>query len=394
MITRFHNFSSRSDRHGMNGKDGRGIPISTKPSSYRRRRGSPQDINGEKVSAPTTTFTSPTLSPKRFSTVDIFDSAFNGQREFNFSPPCESSSRRNQLHSPPLQSPYMTSKGHVNACAHFPNNKSPLESCVVRTESNNTNVHPLSLPLPPPSRPVSRRQSLDKDVQSIKAQWQKGKLLGRGTFGTVYEATNRLNEISYTQKESPAHPKYGRLQFHRVTIADQTTYDAKVIGFDHDKDVAVLQIDAPKDKLRPILFGVSADLLVGQKVFAIENPFGLDHTHTTGVISGLRREISSAATERLIQDVIQTDAAINPGNSGGPLLDSSGSLFGINTAIYSPSGASFSVGFSIPAESLIQPQHLPLSPATFSRLPGRHVAGKARQGFFPGRLSRATWWGP
>ncbi|KAK7266094.1 hypothetical protein RIF29_18734 [Crotalaria pallida] len=138
----------------------------------------------------------------------------------------------------------------------------------------------------------------------------------------------------------------------RVTLADQSTYDAKVVGFDQDKDVAVLRVDAPKDKLRPIPVGVSADLLVGQKVFAIGNPFGLDHTLTTGVISGLRREISSAATGRPIQDVIQTDAAINPGNSGGPLLDSSGNLIGINTAIYSPSGASSGVGFSIPVDTV------------------------------------------
>ncbi|KAJ0112283.1 hypothetical protein Patl1_02743 [Pistacia atlantica] len=142
------------------------------------------------------------------------------------------------------------------------------------------------------------------------------------------------------------------LVMYRVTLADQSAYDAKVVGFDQDKDVAVLRIEAPKDKLRPIPLGVSADLLVGQKVFAIGNPFGLDHTLTTGVISGLRREISSAATGRPIQDVIQTDAAINPGNSGGPLLDSSGSLIGINTAIYSPSGASSGVGFSIPVDTV------------------------------------------
>uniref|UniRef100_A0A2P2IRH2 PDZ domain-containing protein n=1 Tax=Rhizophora mucronata TaxID=61149 RepID=A0A2P2IRH2_RHIMU len=138
----------------------------------------------------------------------------------------------------------------------------------------------------------------------------------------------------------------------KVTLSDQTTYDAKVVGFDQDKDVAVLRVDAPKDKLRPIPIGISADLLVGQKVYAIGNPFGLDHTLTTGVISGLRREISSAATGRPIQDVIQTDAAINPGNSGGPLLDSSGRLIGINTAIYSPSGASSGVGFSIPVDTV------------------------------------------
>ncbi|CAN6359096.1 unnamed protein product [Urochloa humidicola] len=103
----------------------------------------------------------------------------------------------------------------------------------------------------------------------------------------------------------------------RVTLADQSVYEAQVVGFDQDKDVAVLRIKAPKDKLRPIPVGVSADLLVGQKVYAIGNPFGLDHTLTTGVISGLRREISSAATGRPIQDVIQTDAAINPGASSG-----------------------------------------------------------------------------
>ncbi|OVA09835.1 PDZ domain [Macleaya cordata] len=138
----------------------------------------------------------------------------------------------------------------------------------------------------------------------------------------------------------------------RVTLADQSTYEAKVVGFDQDKDVALLRVEAPKDKLKPIPVGVSADLLVGQKVYAIGNPFGLDHTLTTGVISGLRREISSAATGRPIQDVIQTDAAINPGNSGGPLLDSSGNLIGINTAIYSPSGASSGVGFSIPVDTV------------------------------------------
>lgn len=138
----------------------------------------------------------------------------------------------------------------------------------------------------------------------------------------------------------------------RVTLGDQSVYEADVVGYDEDKDVAVLHIEAPKDKIRPIPVGTSSDLLVGQKVYAIGNPFGLDHTLTTGVISGLRREISSAATGRPIQDVIQTDAAINPGNSGGPLLDSSGNLIGINTAIYSPSGASSGVGFSIPVDTV------------------------------------------
>ncbi|RZC59161.1 hypothetical protein C5167_006464 [Papaver somniferum] len=163
--------------------------------------------------------------------------------------------------------------------------------------------------------------------------------------------TDELATVRLFQENTPSVVYITNLAV-RVTLADQSTFEAKVVGFDQDKDVAVLSVDAPKEKLRPIPVGVSADLLVGQKVFAIGNPFGLDHTLTTGVISGLRREISSAATGRPIQDVIQTDAAINPGNSGGPLLDSSGSLIGINTAIYSPSGASSGVGFSIPVDTV------------------------------------------
>ena len=108
-----------------------------------------------------------------------------------------------------------------------------------------------------------------------------------------------------------------------MTLADQSTWDAKLIGAAPEKDLAVLKIDAPSERLHPIPIGTANDLLVGQHVFAIGNPFGLDHTLTTGVISALGREIESVARIP-IRDVIQTDAAINPGNSGGPLLDSSG----------------------------------------------------------------------
>lgn len=115
----------------------------------------------------------------------------------------------------------------------------------------------------------------------------------------------------------------------RVTLSGGTDYPAKVVGFDEDRDVAVLAIDTGgAEPLRPLRVGSSAGLQVGQRVFAIGNPFGLDHTLTTGVISGLGREINSGNTGRPIQDVVQTDAAINPGNSGGPLLDSSGALIG------------------------------------------------------------------
>jgi len=137
----------------------------------------------------------------------------------------------------------------------------------------------------------------------------------------------------------------------RVTLADNSSWEARPVGVEPDKDIAVVKIDAPADRLRPILIGTSHDLQVGQKVFAIGNPFGLDRTLTTGVISGLDREILSM-TKRPIQGVIQTDAAINPGNSGGTLLDSAGRLIGINTAIYSPSGTNSGVGFAVPVDTV------------------------------------------
>jgi S1-C subfamily serine protease len=125
---------------------------------------------------------------------------------------------------------------------------------------------------------------------------------------------------------------------------------AELIGSEPHKDIAVLRLvdDAPV-RLRPIQVGTSSDLEVGQSVFAIGNPFGLDQTLTTGVISGLDREIRSL-TKHSISGVIQTDAAINPGNSGGPLLDSSGRLIGVNTAIVSPSGVYAGIGFAVPVD--------------------------------------------
>ena len=134
--------------------------------------------------------------------------------------------------------------------------------------------------------------------------------------------------------------------------ADPKERAAKVLGWDEDKDIAVLEVSELKGRLRPLPLGRSSTIEVGQKVFAIGNPFGLDHTLTTGVVSGVGREIASAATGRPIAGVIQTDAAINPGNSGGPLLDSNGSLVGVNTAIASPSGAFSGVGFALPIDAV------------------------------------------
>lgn len=140
-----------------------------------------------------------------------------------------------------------------------------------------------------------------------------------------------------------------------VTLADQSEHEAKVVGFAPDKDLAVLKLDdAGPDALRAITVGTSGDLQVGQKVFAIGNPFGLDHTLTTGIVSALGREIDSLVDGRMIEDVIQTDAAINPGNSGGPLLDSAGRLIGVNTQIASPSGASAGIGFAIPVDTVVR----------------------------------------
>ena len=137
----------------------------------------------------------------------------------------------------------------------------------------------------------------------------------------------------------------------RVTLNDQSEWKASLVGAFPDRDLAVLKIDAPREKLKPIAIGASADLAVGQRVYALGNPFGLDQTLTVGIISALNREIQSV-NQRTIRGVIQTDAAINPGNSGGPLLDSASRLIGVNTAIFSPSGASAGIGFAIPVDEV------------------------------------------
>ena len=136
-----------------------------------------------------------------------------------------------------------------------------------------------------------------------------------------------------------------------VTLQDQMEYEAQVIGVAPEKDLAVLRIEDPPDDLVALPIGDSSELSVGRKVLAIGNPFGLDTTLTTGIVSALDREIQ-APGNRTIRGVIQTDAAINPGNSGGPLLNSLGQLVGVNTAIYSPSGASAGIGFAIPVNTV------------------------------------------
>ena len=138
----------------------------------------------------------------------------------------------------------------------------------------------------------------------------------------------------------------------RVRLNDGRDYVASLVGASPAHDIAVLKIDVPERRPIPLPVGKSADLKVGQKVFAIGNPFGLDWSLTTGVVSALNRSLPAGDGEAIIQDLIQTDAAINPGNSGGPLLDSAGRLIGINTAIFSPSGAYAGVGFAVPVDTV------------------------------------------
>jgi S1-C subfamily serine protease len=140
-----------------------------------------------------------------------------------------------------------------------------------------------------------------------------------------------------------------------VTLANSKEgYPGEIVGHDEDNDLAIIRIKTSRDNLTPIPLGSSKELIVGQKVLAIGNPFGLDRTLTTGIVSGLARPLRSEVTDRLIEGVIQTDAAINPGNSGGPLLDSHGRMIGINTMIYTPQGpggGSIGIGFAVPVDN-------------------------------------------
>jgi S1-C subfamily serine protease len=137
----------------------------------------------------------------------------------------------------------------------------------------------------------------------------------------------------------------------RVTFQNQKTFEASLVGVEPRKDIAVLKVGAPRELLKPIATAQHVSLEAGQKAIAIGNPFGLDHTLTTGIISALGRQVQGAGGVT-IRDMIQTDAAINPGNSGGPLLDSSGLLIGMNTMIYSKSGAYAGIGFAVPATTI------------------------------------------
>ncbi len=135
-----------------------------------------------------------------------------------------------------------------------------------------------------------------------------------------------------------------------VTLSDGSKWNGKLVGTDPYNDLAIIRIEAPSERLHALPLGSSKDLQVGQKVIAIGNPFGLQKTLTTGIISSLGRSIRPQGGP-LMEDLIQTDAAINPGNSGGPLLDSDGKIIGINTVILAPTGGSIGIGFAIPVDT-------------------------------------------
>lgn len=140
----------------------------------------------------------------------------------------------------------------------------------------------------------------------------------------------------------------------QVQFIDGHVSEATFIGAVYEDDIAVLRVDAPASRLQPITLGSSDDLQVGQRVLAIGNPFGFDHTLSTGVIGGLNRSVPTETPDEFLSGLIQTDAAINPGNSGGPLLDSAGRLIGVNTAIVSSSGASAGLGFAVPVANVMR----------------------------------------
>ena len=213
-----------------------------------------------------------------------------------------------------------------------------------------------------PTRPVSPRGPLLAEEQAAIAIFEEARASVVYITTLVYQRdffTFNVQELPQGTGSGFIWDDTGRVvtNFHvineaqdvQVTLFDQSKWKAELVGVSPDRDLAVLRIQAPRDKLRPIRIGSSSDLKVGQLVLAIGNPFGLDQTLTKGVISALGREIESL-TRRPIKGAIQTDAAINPGNSGGPLLDSAGRCIGVNTAIYSPSGASAGVGFAVPID--------------------------------------------
>ena len=225
------------------------------------------------------------------------------------------------------------------------------------------NTHLLKPAVTAEPRPVSPRGELNADELTVIDLFERvAPSVAYITTKEIRRSMFSMNAMEYPQGAGSGFvwDKEGHVvtNFHVVQGADRIevtlqheTCDAVLVGVAPDKDLAVLRVNLAADDLQPIPLGSSSDLKVGQSVLAIGNPFGLDQTLTTGIVSALGRSIKSV-TQRDIEGVIQTDAAINPGNSGGPLLDSAGRLIGVNTAIYSPSGSSAGIGFAVPVDTV------------------------------------------
>ncbi len=209
--------------------------------------------------------------------------------------------------------------------------------------------------LPPDARTLTDATSIYKQVSPSVVAVANHALVRRGFFGF------QLVEVPQGAGSGFVWDKKGHIvsNYHvihqantlAVTFPDGTRHEARLVGIAPDHDLAVLKVDAPPDLLVPVVLARSRELEVGQDVFAIGNPFGLDATLSAGIVSALGRTITSM-TDRRIADVIQTDAAINPGNSGGPLLNARGQVIGVNTAILSPSGAYAGIGFAVPSDTV------------------------------------------
>ncbi len=215
----------------------------------------------------------------------------------------------------------------------------------------------VSQALPPNSAPPAETEAIDvfkRGSPSVVAVANHA-LVRSGFFGfQLYEVPQGAGSGFVWDKKGHIVSNYHvvhQANTLTVTFPDGARYNAILVGIAPDYDLAVLKIDAPPDKLVPVNVAASRDLQVGQQVYAIGNPFGLDTTLSAGIVSALGRTITSM-TDRKIYDVIQTDTAINPGNSGGPLLASCGRLVGVNTAILSPSGAYAGIGFAVPSDTV------------------------------------------
>lgn len=230
-----------------------------------------------------------------------------------------------------------------------PPSAAPLEQQLYRSEMDRVEVFERVSPAV-----AFIQTSIVRPQSRFSLRNQNAYPLGAGS-GFVWDEQGHVITNFHVVNGGPAGRPGGELP-RKVTVklaGSNEQVEAKVVGWEADKDLCVLKIDPAVLPLTPIERGVSADLKVGQSVLAIGNPFGLDFSMTTGIVSALGREVDGAGG-RPIKDCIQTDAAINPGNSGGPLLDSRGRLIGMNTMIYAPGGigANIGIGFAIPVDTV------------------------------------------